>query len=115
MQWRVVPVLLVVLVAVASDRVADPAEPLAEEEIAGGARVPNAQGKVTAQSRFPIIVLEEPSKKEVRAFQPGQALKRKAFAVVYEPTTSETFEPAVDLMEKQLLSWKKIPGVQPPI
>src|SRR5439155_5241878 len=51
----------------------------------------------------------------VSKFKPGSAMRREAFAVVYERASNETFEAIVDLKNTRVLSWKKIPLVQPPI
>src|SRR5712691_8681001 len=96
----------------------DPAHPLdalSKDEITAAVEVLKASGKIGESSRFPIIVLHEPPKEEVSNFKPGSVIRREAFAVVYERTSNETFEAIVDLKNKRVLSWRKIPQVQPPI
>ncbi len=90
-----------------------PLDPLSKEEITATVNILKAAGKVTEASRFHIIALHEPPKGEVLAFRAGNAFRREAFAVVHERTAKETFEAVVDLNKKSLVSWKRIPGVQP--
>jgi primary-amine oxidase len=94
---------------------AHPLDPLSQEEITATVAVLKASGKVSDGSRFPIIVLREPPKDEVLNFKPGSAIRREAFAVVYERTSNTTSEAVVDLSNKSVLSWQAIPGVQPAV
>lgn len=91
-----------------------PLESLTKEEIATAMKVLQASGKVGAETRYPVIALQEPAKAEVLAYKPGNLIARKAFIVVYERGTSTTSEAIVDCTHAALVSWKKIPGVQPP-
>jgi primary-amine oxidase len=90
-----------------------PLDPLSKEEITATVEVLKASGKVSDGSRFPIIVLHEPPKDEVLRFTPGGAMRREAFAVVYERASNTTFETVVDLKNKSVISWQAIPGAHP--
>ena len=92
-----------------------PLEPITKEEVATAMKVLQANGKVGADIRFPVIALQEPSKADVLAYKAGTPIQREAFIVVYERTTNDTFEAVVDCTHSVLVSWKKIPGVQPPL
>ena len=59
-----------------------PLEPLTKDEIAMTVSVLKSSGKVTEASRFPVIVLNEPPKREVLAYKPGTPIRREAFVVV---------------------------------
>ena len=96
-----------------SNNSAHPLDPLTKEEMAEAVAILKAGGKASQTSRFPLIALNEPPKEEVLAFKPGDAMRREAFAVVYERASNKTFEAIVDLKGKGILSWKEIPGVQP--
>ncbi len=90
-----------------------PLDPLTQDEIATTVQVLKAGGKITQSSRFPIIVLNEPPKEKVLKFEAEKAMRREAFAVVYERGPNQTFEAIVDCDHRSLLSWKEVPGVQP--
>src|SRR6185369_13562704 len=62
---------------------AHPLDPLSKGEIALAVEVLNANGKTNRDSRFPMIALHEPPKAEVLGFNPGAAMRREAFVVVY--------------------------------
>src|SRR5579862_2177043 len=67
--------------------------------------------KVDANTRFPMVQLHEPSKEEVLAWKPGQAMRREAFLVVRQG--AQMFEAVVDVNGKTLVSWTEMKGVQP--
>ncbi|HEV2315441.1 MAG TPA: primary-amine oxidase [Candidatus Acidoferrales bacterium] len=71
-----------------------------------------ASAKVDAKTRYPMVQLREPPKKEMLAWKPGQAMRREAFVVVKQG--KQTFEAVVDVNAKKLVSWTEIKGVQPP-
>ena len=75
---------------------AHPLDPLSKEEIAAAVSVLKAEGKATDTSRFPMIVLREPSKLDVASYKPGGSSRREAFVVVFERATNKTFEAVVD-------------------
>lgn len=68
-------------------------------------------GKVDAKTRYPMVQLKEPQKKEVLSWKPGQPMRREALMVVKEG--KQTFEAVVDVDAKELVSWTEIKGVQP--
>lgn len=92
-----------------------PLEPLSKAEIATAMNVMRASGKVAPDTRFPVIALHEPPKAEVLAYKPGTPIRREAFIVVFDRATNTTSEAVVDCVQSSLVSWKKIPGVQPPM
>ena len=42
-------------------------------------------------------------------------IPREAFAVVYEPESGETHEAVVSLTSGEVVSWRHVPGVEPPV
>ncbi|HEY7154620.1 MAG TPA: primary-amine oxidase [Gemmataceae bacterium] len=91
---------------------AHPLDPLSKEELKTTVAVLRDAGKVADSTRFVLIHLHEPPKAKVLA---GEALPRQAFAVLYDWANNTTSEAVVDLSDKELVSWKKVPGVQPAI
>jgi primary-amine oxidase len=93
-----------------------PLDPLGKDEIAATVQILKAENKVRLDdTRFPIIVLHEPPKREVLNFKPGDAMRREAFAVALDRSGNKTYEAIVDLRNKKVISWKLVPGVQPAI
>lgn len=90
-----------------------PLDPLGREEILSAVEILKASGKLTEASRLPLLALHEPSKDQVLKLP--SAPRRQAFAVVYERGRNQTFEAVLDLAERKVVSWKEVPGVQPPM
>ena len=65
-------------------------------------------GKVTADTRFHTVALEEPEKSRVRAWKIGTAFPRRAMAVVSEH--GKSYEALVDLNASNLISFKPVTG-----
>ena len=92
-----------------------PLDPLDSEEVGRALAVLKKEGKVTATTMFPYLMLSEPPKAEVLAFKPGQVFRREAFAILYDREKGKTFEATVDVKKSKLVTWKEIPGVQPSV
>ena len=73
-----------------------PLEPLSADEFRQTAAILRREGHVGDSFRFASIELKEPPKAEVKAWRPGDAVPRTAFAVVFEPrrTTRPTKPPS---------------------
>jgi primary-amine oxidase len=79
-----------------------PLDPLGKDEIAATVQILKAENKVRLDdTRFPIIVLHEPPKREVLNFKPGDAMRREAFAVALDRSGNKTYEAIVDLRNKK--------------
>ena len=89
-----------------------PLAPLSADEIRAATRIFHASGKMPGEARFHFLELEEPPKDAVLH---GLRPPRRAFAIVYDPTGNHTFEAVADLTSGQLVSWKAVPGAQPPL
>lgn len=101
--------------AISLSAASHPLEPLSKDEIATAMKVLQASSKLGPDARFPVIALKEPAKAEVLAYKPGTPIRREAFIVVFERTTNTMSEAVVDCTHSSLVSWKKVPGVQPPL
>lgn len=98
-----------------NSKIKHPLDPLNKDEITTAVEVLKASGKTNKDSRFPLIVLHEPPKKEILNFKSGDPIRREVFAVVYQRATDKTFEAIVDLNKKSVFSWNEITGVQPSV
>ncbi len=92
-----------------------PLDPLSADEMRAAITLLDADNKVSARTRYPLIQLNEPPKAEVLAFNPGDPIRREAFVVAFDRDARKTFEGVVDLKDKRVVSWTEIPGVQPAI
>jgi len=88
-----------------------PMDGLTSSEIWTAYEVLQASHKVDADTRFHMVQLHEPPKKEVLAWTPGQSMRREAFLVVRQGV--QMYEAVVDVSAKKLVSWTEMKGVQP--
>lgn len=88
-----------------------PLDALTAEEYALTKQLLTEAGYIDADSRFPLITLQEPAKAEVLAWQPSETIARSAAVVVKQG--SQTYEAGVDLSAGTVQFWKEIEGVQP--
>src|SRR6266851_2398024 len=82
-----------------------PLAPLAKDEILAAVQILKQAARVSDDSRFSLITLHEPSKQEVLDPRPGSQPDRKAFVVVYERNSNQTFEAIVDLSKVRIDDW----------
>ena len=87
----------------------NPLLPLTAGEIRQAVRIVNSSGRAPAGSHFSIIALQEPPKESVLKQTPAP---RRAFAVIYDYQTNQTFEAIANLTSGALDSWKQIPGAR---
>ena len=106
-----VPLLLAVG-AVLCAAAPNPFAPLTASEIRAAARIVKDSGRLPASARFSILTLAEPPKDQVLR---GAPAPRRAFAVMYDRPSSQTWEAMVDLAASRLDSFKEIAGAQPAI
>ena len=79
-----------------------PLDPLTKDELITTTNILKASGKLLPDSRFATIYLKESPKDDV------------LFAVVYHWSTGIISEAVVDLVEKELKSWKDLEPNDPP-
>ena len=84
---------------------AHPLDPLSAEEIRSACELLKTKKHLGAECRFAMVHLHEPPKAEVLAYQPGEAMERSAFLMVFDAQTGETHEAVVNLSRGTLVSW----------
>ena len=92
-----------------------PLEPLTLEEIQEAVSIVRAEQKLGPSVRFASVMLHEPAKAFVLSYQAGAPFPRQAEICIMDRATKKVYEAIVSLTEGKVLSWKHIPGVQPPI
>ena len=92
---------------------AHPLDPLSAEEIERTSALAGARAGGADSLRFPLVALVEPDKEAVRGFAAGDAFARRAFAIVFDTASGETFEAVVDLAADAVESWTRRSDIQP--
>ena len=92
---------------------AHPLDPLSAEEIERASALAGARAGGADSLRFPLVALAEPDKEAVRGFAAGDAFARRAFAIVFDTASGETFEAVVDLAADAVESWTRRSDIQP--
>ena len=90
-----------------------PLEPLSGDEFRQTASIMRREGLVRDTFRFASIELKEPPKSEVKAWRPGDAVRRASFAVVFNREDNKTYEATVDLTGDAVVSFEHVPDVTP--
>ena len=90
-----------------------PLEPLSADEFRQTASILRREGLVGVTFRFASIELKEPPKGEVKAWRPGDAVRRTSFAVVFNREDNKTYEATVDLTGHTVVSFEHVPDVTP--
>jgi primary-amine oxidase len=91
-----------------------PLDPLTAEEIAGAVKVAREQGPFADGVFIPFVVVNEPAKKDVAAWKPGDEVRRQAFLVAFDRPANKTYEAVVDLTTGKLVGQPRhVPGAQP--
>src|SRR5262252_9218512 len=83
-----------------------PLEPLSADEFRQTASILRREGLVRDTFRFASIELKEPPKGEVRAWRPGDAVRRTSFAVVFNREDNQAYEATVDLSGRTVVSFE---------
>jgi primary-amine oxidase len=66
--------------------------------------------------RFVSVTLQEPAKKAMQSYRPGDPAERRAFAVLLDRHTQSGYEAVVDLLSQTVASFTALPsGIQPSI
>jgi len=90
-----------------------PLDPLTGDEIEAAVSVLESEWTVADDPVYHSVVLEEPSKDAIAAFEPGDTIEREAFIVLRQD--EETYEATVSITQEDLHSVEHIEGVQPAI
>jgi primary-amine oxidase len=89
-----------------------PLEPLTAEEITAAAEILRTEKELGPSWRFVFVMLEEPEKALLRAWDGTAPVERVAFVVLRDRETRGTYEALVSLTEARVLSLERKPGVQ---
>ncbi|MBB5936348.1 primary-amine oxidase [Streptomyces zagrosensis] len=95
-----------------------PLDPLTEEEIATARRILTEAGKVTDDTRFPLVLPHEPDRHTASSHRAGDPLVRRLRATLLNRTSGEVAEAVVDLTAGVLLSYRTLDTAkegQPPL
>jgi primary-amine oxidase len=93
-----------------------PLEPLTAEEITCAVDLLRGSGRLGDACRFVSIVLREPEKSEVLAFDADRtATPREAAGIVLDKADGKTYEAIVSLSDGAVTRWDHVPGVQPQV
>jgi len=96
----------------AAAQAVNPLTPLSAREIRAAAKILRDSGRFPRDGEFSALTLDEPSKEAVLR---GAPAPRRAFSVIYDREGNHTWEAVADLGSARVISWKEIPGAQPPI
>jgi len=93
-----------------------PLDPLSGAEIAAAVSVLREKGEFGPGLRFISVMLREPSKSELHAFDAhGDVPDRRAAAILLDRDSGSTFEAVVDVGSAELVGLKQVEDVQPAI
>ena len=92
-----------------------PLEPLDADEMRWTANILRDHGRLGEDVKVIAFTLREPTREDLRAFEAGQLLDRQVLAILLDGGSGETEEAIVSLTQKQLVSSRRLTGVQPPI
>src|SRR5919106_1573488 len=92
-----------------------PLDPLTADEIRAAVSVVRASGRLGSEVLFIRVFLHEPAKAVVLAFREGDQVEREAFVLIRDRRARTTSEVIVSLSRREIVSWKELRGVQPPI
>ncbi len=97
-----------------------PLDPLTEAEISLVTATVMAAKKLPETTRFTMMHLEEPPKRDVLAWTPGKDVQRRAFMVLLDAKSGAVHEAVVDVKAKKVLGFverkvSEYPYGQPPV
>ncbi|MDB5387284.1 MAG: Copper amine oxidase protein [Planctomycetaceae bacterium] len=93
-----------------------PLEPLNQTEISQAVDIVRKAKSVDEKWRFVTVTLSEPAKDVLLTFVPHTPFPRRAFVIVINRTTGQSFEAVVDLKTNKLDRFDALPaGLQPSI
>jgi primary-amine oxidase len=90
-----------------------PLDPLTAEEIRAAAGILRRDRGVGERWRFASIELREPAKDAVRAFTPGEAIRREAVVVCWNRDDGQVYKARLSLTDDRVLAWDHQPDGQP--
>jgi primary-amine oxidase len=94
---------------------AHPLDPLSPDEISAASAILRAEQGLADTARFVYIEAQEPEKAVVTGFRAGQEWDRCAALMLRERAERRTYEAVVSLTRGEVVSWREVPGGQPPM
>jgi len=88
-----------------------PLDPLTAEEHLAIVDILRAAGRADSTTRYSYVTLQPPDKAAVLAWVPGPPIARAGFAILKQGP--RTFEAVVDLVDRKVVRWAEVRGVQP--
>jgi primary-amine oxidase len=85
-----------------------PLEPLSAAEIDAAWRILDELQTLPPSARCCSLMLHEPDKADVKAFEPGTPVDRRAFVVVLDRATGEVNEAVVSITRRAVDSWERV-------
>src|SRR5262245_44935667 len=92
-----------------------PLDPLTADEIRSAVAIVRASGRLSGDVLFVRVFLHEPAKSAVLTFRAAHQIEREARVLIRDRDARTTYEVIVSISRREVLSWKDVPGVQPPI
>ncbi|PWW24189.1 Cu2+-containing amine oxidase [Geodermatophilus normandii] len=89
-----------------------PLDPLTADEFRAAAAVLRRDRGVDERWRFASVELREPAKDVVRAFRPGDPIRREARVTAWSRDEGVPYKAVVSLTDDAVLSWEAVPGQQ---
>jgi primary-amine oxidase len=89
-----------------------PLDPLTADEFRAAAAILRRDRGVDERWRFASIELREPAKDVVRAFSPGDPIRREARVTVWSRDEGTPYKAVVSLTDDAVVSWEAVPGQQ---
>jgi primary-amine oxidase len=90
-----------------------PLDPLSAGELAAAVDAVRASGRLQPQHLFVAVQLDEPSKEALARWADGEAIERRARAVVWDPLARRLSEALVSTA-CGLIAWTDVPGAHAP-
>lgn len=91
-----------------------PLDPLAPNEIDNARAILEEETDLSEQTRFIEIVLKEPPKDSIRAYEEKEeSIDRQAKVVIRDKDKKESYEGVVSLDNETVVEWEHLPNVQP--
>src|SRR5437016_6270201 len=90
--------------------VSHPLEPLTAAEIEQASAI--LRKEIAPTARFVYVMLAEPPKADVLAYEPGDPIDRRAFIVIRDREERATYEAVVSVTAGVVRSWRRVPGAQ---
>ena len=87
-----------------------PLDPLTADEVQAASTILKKERGLDSGHRFVYIMLNEPAKKDVLAWTPGNGnqVDRQAFVVIRDRANRKNIEAVVSLSKEKVLSWDNI-------